>query len=150
MQQHERLQHRVVEMGGHSRPLVLADPLRPFVVEPLEQSAEGRGGEDRQPTYDDGDRTGGLTDTGEAAGAAGERGDAGEEQHDAGENLDDAQLETADGGGESERPHDRDPDTDGAGREHDSVAGPQADHPTGHEHGCGEAADRQLAPPSVA
>ena len=38
--QHERLQHGVVQVGGHPRPLVLADARRPLVVEAPQQPTE--------------------------------------------------------------------------------------------------------------
>ena len=88
LDQHQRLQHRVVQVGGHPRPLVLADARRPLVVEAAQQATERRGGEDRQAADDDGDRAGRRADVTEPAGAVGQRGDAGDEQRDAGDDLD--------------------------------------------------------------
>ena len=56
LDQHQRLQHRVVEMGGEGGTLLLTDAQRPFRVEALEQPAERRSGDHRDATEGDCDR----------------------------------------------------------------------------------------------
>ncbi len=76
LDQDERLEHGVVEVGGERGPLLLAHPQPPLLVEPADEPADRRCGE--HGDAGDGDRDGadGTTDVGQPAGAVGHRGDA--------------------------------------------------------------------------
>ena len=150
LDQHERLQHRVVEVGGDARP---ARPRGCASPAPRRASAGGGRGPARRTSPGRRrrrrSRSADGADVGQPAGAVGERDDAGAEQHDAGDDLERPRPSHASGrGGRGSRRRihdDDDADGDGGGGEHDAVARPQADRPGGDEDRRGRASDGQLA-----